>query len=556
MSSFNQYTLGMLFDTNQFGGGISSDLMESQWGDIVDPREYLYDTPDWFGTTTAGPSPSNIADRLNGDFHPIYRCEQDLAIIRGISHSLLSFEPRAIGLTDLLGNYIFGKGGFSYIVRPEPGADSPAGLVDLVQDFIDRFLDDNDVQNDLDKEIHRRSREDGEAPVFLEVRKGEVIPRIRTLEPDQITEPVRGAELEEYIEETYGVDCSLPTSWKYGVHAYDKSPDRLLGVHVIYGNGNQDWEYYPADRFEMFKRNVPRNAKRGVSDFHWVWSDMGNEAKLRRNTVTGATIQAAIAYIREHIAGTSQTKASGLVTDQRTGTVGQSFNGGTRQISVKRHNPGTVLDISQGMKYLPGPMGAERNSSLLTPGEYVLRCVGARWQTPEYMISNDASNGNYASTLVAESPFVKARESDQEWYAKKFLSVIWKALKIGWEGGYFDSVGISWEDLMRVVDIKCVTPDVATRDPLAVAQRQQIEISAGILSKETAIAESGRDPEEELPKIKAEQSAAAAAAGQATGPSPTGPSALQGAIQGAMESVETPAEMKSILHHISEVIYP
>ena len=30
---------------------------------------------------------------------------------------------------------------------------------------------------------------------------------------------------------------------------------------------------------------------------------------------------------------------------------------------------------------------------------------------PEYMVSGDASNANYASTLVAESPFVKARQA-------------------------------------------------------------------------------------------------------------------------------------------------
>lgn len=530
-----------VFDTNQIGPNGLNLLESQQWGDLVDPREYLWDTPDFFGVNQNGINQSRIEDRLHGDYWPIYRTETDLAQVRGIAQMLMSFEPRAVGVIELLGNYIIGTG-FKFTARADSD-DTPPKAVELVQKFVDTFLDQNDFQNDLDKEIHSRSREHGEAPIALDTST-DAIPMIRTLEADQVTEPAKGFELEEYVERTYGVDCSNPTSWKYGVHTPENRTDQVLGYHVIHGGAGSDWDYYPADRFELFKRNVPRNAKRGVSDFHWVWSEMGNEAKLRRNTVTGAQIQAAIAYIRQHVAGTTQGTAQGMVTGGATGTRQvPAYGGGNRTIAKKRHDPGTVVDIPAGMNYLPGPMGAERNSSLLLPGEYILRCIGSRWQTPEYMISNDASNGNYASTLVAESPFVKAREADQEWYGKRFKSLIWKAMKMAYQVGYFDSLGLDWNVLMMLVDIKCDPPEVSSRDPLAIAQRQQIEIQNGTLSKETAIAESGRDPEEELPKIQAERPAAP-------------PSALQGALQGAMESVETADEAKEIFRHISEVMYP
>src|SRR6185369_4253327 len=88
--------------------------------------------------------------------------------------------------------------------------------------------------------------------------------------------------------------------------------------------------------------------------------------------------------------------------------------------------PGSVLKVGYGQEYLPGPMGAERNAGFELVGQYSLRRIGVRWNMPEYMISGDASNGNYSSTLVAESPFVKAREADQQFYKRHFLSILWK----------------------------------------------------------------------------------------------------------------------------------
>lgn len=529
-----------IIDTNQISPNGLNLLEGQQWGELVDPREYLLDTPDFFGGDKVGNYLSRLEDRLNGDLWPIYRTEYELAEIRGIAQGLMSFEPRAVGVVELLGNYIIGTG-FTFTARPET-KDTPKELVKRVQEFIDLFLDQNDFHNDLDKEIHSRSREHGEAPTALET-SNDAIPLIRMFESAHITQPMDGENLCEYVRQMYSMDV-YGTDWKYGVNSTIGRPEEVIGYHLVYGHGDKDWEYFPADRFELFKRNVPRNAKRGVSDFHWVWSEMLNEAKLRRNTVTGAQIQAAIAYIRQHVAGTTAATAGGMVTGNSTGTRQvPASGGGTRTIAKKRHDAGTVVDIPQGMSYMPGPMGAERNSSLLLPGEYILRCIGSRWQTPEYMISNDASNGNYASTLVAESPFVKAREADQEWYAKRFKSLIWKAMKMAYQASFFDSLGIEWEALMKLVDIKCDPPEVATRDPLVIAQRQQVEIAMGTLSRETAIAEAGRDPEEELPKIRADQPAAE-------------PSALQGALQGAMESVETKDEAKALFRHISEVVYP
>src|SRR5690606_7510390 len=118
-----------------------------------------------------------------------------------------------------------------------------------------------------------------------------------------------------------------------------------------------------------------------------------------RNTAEGAAIQASIAYVKEHSAGTSAAQATSLA-GARLNTVNTqkpALRGGTSPITAKKFGPGTILDLSNGQKFVPGPMGSERAPNFLAIQQAVLRAVGSRWSMPEYMISGDASNANYAS---------------------------------------------------------------------------------------------------------------------------------------------------------------
>jgi hypothetical protein len=249
------------------------------------------------------------------------------------------------------------------------------------------------------------------------------------------------------------------------------------------------YHYLPAARVEHIRRNVPRNAKRGVSDFLPIQADLRHEARLRRNTVEGAALQAAIAWILQTPPGTRDVASAGA-----TMRYAQPVHpGGTRLTQVRHYGPGTILEPTAGLEYKPGPMGAERNSQFLLVAQYVLRSIGLRWNMPEYLISGDASNANYASTLAAESPFVKAREADQQFYKRHFQSLCWKMLRLAWETGRFDRFAIPWERFVALLAVQIGTPAVASRDPLALAQTQALQMQAGILSRRTAAAQAGLD---------------------------------------------------------------
>jgi hypothetical protein len=281
-----------------------------------------------------------------------------------------------------------------------------------------------------------------------------------------------------------------------------------LGYHVVYDTTGDDWEYVPASRMLHVKANVPRNVKRGVSDLYWIANDVQREAKIRRNTADGAALQAAIAWFREHAQGTTTSAVQSMVDGQAIDIRQQRTSSGTRPTRQGKLRSGTVVDIPETMKDLPGPMGSERNSNFILIAQYVARAIAARWAMPEFMFTSDASNANYASTLVAESPFVKAREADQRFYGQAFVELLWKVLRLAHEiGRAFQNIE-KFDDLQQILELTATGPRVSNRDELQTVQRQQIEVSMGTLSLETAAAEMGRD-------LAKEQAKGAHPAGQA-----------------------------------------
>ena len=469
------------------------------FGDVVDRREYITDDPN-FGFPLLNPF-SVLSDRQAGKFWPVYQSEQDLARIRGRAHNLVTLTPTHTGVLDALANYVLGPG-FTFTacgIAAGAAAAEAAHLALLVQATIDRFLDDNHFHGALDREAHSRSREDGEAFLVLAPRAGGGA-QARFLECEQITQPADPRPLEDWL----GCGEEFPSCWKFGVHSPLRETDRALGYHVIYDGTGLDWDYVPAARMEHFKRNVPANAKRGVSDFFPVLGDLEREAKLRRNTAEGAALQAAIAWILESPPGTLQSAAQSVgAQDFFTAYNKPIENGGVKRQDVNRYPPGTILRPSAGLTYKSGPMGSERNPNFVLVGQYVLRGIAVRWNIPEYLISADASNANYASALVAESPFVKARESDQQFYKRHFRSLLWKVVRLAWEAGRFahsgsTGPGVAWNTLRSQVEIKIDAPAVATRDSLKLAQTQAVQIGLGILSRRTAAAQAGFDYDAEV----------------------------------------------------------
>lgn len=497
-----------------------SVLMEA-WGDLIDPRDRYFDDQIFAFGSSILPI-SNKDDRKEGRYRPIFENEQDLQFIRGAAHVLSTSFSSGINILDNLNNYTIAQG-FEHKVEPVDKDNPNPALESACQKVIDTFFDDNDWKSDLEREIHHRSREDGEAIVVLWPYKGWRT-TAQLLESDQLTQPHNTRELEDWIynmADQIGSDVvgDYVSSWTFGVHTRKSDTSRPLGYFVSYDGSGADWDYFPDDvplairmgsgTAELIKRNVPRNVKRGVSDFYPVLKHLNQNETLLHNTEQGASVQAAIAFIREHaptstksqIEDLRSTNATDLLSIQPVTRSSAPTGTGPVYRYKQKFPPGTVIDTN-GSKYQYGPMGQSSAPNFIQVIQAAFRYAGARWCIPEYMISSDASNNNFASILIAGSPFVQARQADQRFYVGRFKRIVWKVLRIAYEAGYFASLGITdWLQIEQSVDVVVTPPDIIIADELKATQLKQIEHQNGVLSTQTWIEETGRDAVKEKQRL-------------------------------------------------------
>ena len=78
---------------------------------------------------------------------------------------------------------------------------------------------------------------------------------------------------------------------------------------------------------------------------------------------------------------------------------------------------------------------------------------------PEYMLTSDASNANYSSTLIAESPTVKNFERMQQTEIEADRKVLLLAVRVAEDAGRLPA-GVS-----NRITIDATAPSLVVRDP-------------------------------------------------------------------------------------------
>jgi hypothetical protein len=191
--------------------------------------------------------------------------------------------------------------------------------------------------------------------------------------------------------------------------------------------------------------------------------------------------------IRKHRAAT----AAGLEQFVANGadlTVASAATGRTSHF--QRYAPGTILDAVAGTEY-------EFPAAGIDAGRYVavlqaeLRAIASRLVMPEFMLTSDASNANYASTMVAEGPAVKMFDRLQHEMLEDDVELLHRVLRHAVECGRLLA-----EALDRI-DIRGIPPTLAVRDRLKDAQADQILVRNAAMSIQTMALRHGLDPEQE-----------------------------------------------------------
>jgi hypothetical protein len=447
--------------------GLEDRLLEAfdaLWNDFVDPREPYTDAGgQWWSPVGAGSGGAGAGFGLG----PVN--EQQLRELRGQCRALATVNEFAINGHENRISYIVGSG-HSYRATVCKGMEAEPELALAVQKVLERFEREN-RWHERQQEIVRRMDRDGEAFLrFFVDHEGQT--RVRFIEPDQIAAPRERA---------------TDPSASFGVQT---DPHDVETVHGYYVDG----ELVDAADVQHRRANVDLNVKRGLPLFTPVRKNLRRAEKLLRNMSVVAEIQSAIALIRKH-RGVSRSGVETFVANNAQfvaasadATATNGATGRTRHVS--QYGPGTILDAPAGLEY-DFPTAGVDAAAFVTILQAELRAIAARLVMPEFMFTSDASNSNFASTMVAEGPAVRMFERLQANLIEQDRAVMWRVVHNAIRAGLLPPTA------GNCIEIQITGPSLRVRDQLREAQIDRIAHTHGILSPQSWSQHLGLDYDQE-----------------------------------------------------------
>lgn len=355
--------------------------------------------------------------------------EADRNEIRTMSQFLYHFSDHYRGLVRTYIKYCFGK---QYqLVSDDEDANAAWAAWKKKRKF-----------RQFSKEIGRRFYRDGEVIIH--------VPDWRFINPALLCSPEKA---EENIHS--GVE--------------DDGMGKVVAYWFLQGK-----EFQRVDAADMiYVGEKDQDEWRALPYFISALSTCSNHKKWMRDRILLNRIRAQIGLERIH-KNTSPTQGAAFAEAKKTTTIPDKTTRYGETMRRKVLEPGQILDHGESIeyKYLAPNL---QSSDVAADGRQLVLSIAAAVGLPEYMVSGDSSNANYASHLVSEGAAVKEFDSWMEFFAETFLE-IWHKVMIQAE--------IESDD--APLDDPTVTlPSVVMRNALQETQRNEILFSNGVISVDT-----------------------------------------------------------------------
>lgn len=187
---------------------------------------------------------------------------------------------------------------------------------------------------------------------------------------------------------------------------------------IAYWKESQDdsgeYSKVPAKEVHHIKYNADSDQKRGESMLQAILEMVTDYSQWLKNRIILNKMRSAIVLIRK-ISGTS-TQLSSIVNNLKQSSSART--GETKRESIRG---GTILTANDGVDYKFEAPNINAND-VKEDGRNIKLNIAAGTNLPEYVFG-DASNANFASTLIAESPFVKHIKSLQTFFEYHFAQL-------------------------------------------------------------------------------------------------------------------------------------
>lgn len=410
--------------------------------------------------------------------------ESDMKNMRDLSYQMYYQNGHFKNIIRLFIKYIVGRG-FSII----PDSSDP-----VVKEFWEKICKINKWKKRI-REIVRRKYRDGE--VFIRSFKNKDGTMLfRFMDPSLVKNP--------------SIEKEINKNTEYGI---ESNPDDVEEIISYWYNGEQ----IDAEEVIHDKLDVDSDVKRGRPKCEPIMEDLSMYKGWMRDRMKLNKIRNMIGLVRK-VSGTPtqvETIAKQNQTNRRVAQDGTSYMRTPEGISI--------ITASQNIDYEFKTPNLQA-SDVQNDGRALLLGISAGVGLPEFMVTSDASNSNYSSTMIAESPGVQEFIDGQEDIEWVFQEMFYRAITWAIECKVIPEKTESIEKVMKKneltgmdelidkkisEDTKCtcriVFPEIVHRDILQETNALSLQKQEGILSKRTFAGRVDLDYDEEQEQIKVEE---------------------------------------------------
>lgn len=240
-------------------------------------------------------------------------------------------------------------------------------------------------------------------------------------------------------------------------------------------------ERIPVEEMLHTRIGVDSNQKRGLTIFTPVIEQLERFESWIDAELTARKLQASIVLWRKV---TNPSQAASFTSESGV----ESLTGAAASTTANRFRPGSILTTGQSTD-LQFVQPDTNYADTVPLGRMLLLSAAAGAGLPEFMLTSDASNANYASTMVAEGPAVKMFQSEQHFFKGEF-SRLWR-----WVMSNAIRSGRLPLDFFKLVDAKWCFPELINRDRPRERTADVRLVKANILSRSEVARRDGADPE-------------------------------------------------------------
>lgn len=303
---------------------------------------------------------------------------------------------------------------------------------------------------------------------------------VRFIDPEEIDDPKHSEEDD-------------PKS--LGIQTDPKDVNTVISYTRIDTDTQEIEATYNADEVWHTKIDCDSTEKRGVTRFLPVISWMRKLEALVSNEVTHRTLQSSIVLVRKVAGGTSA--ATGILNNAKTSTTQYP----EKTLNREKIRPGSIITITNGTELeFASPNNTFSDASPLVKVLIVFLSAATGWSYS--MLTTDASDGSFASSLTNESPVLQMVLDERKFFKGELIPIFKWVIEKAIESKEIE--GLTKDDVWKNFDPEFLYGDIVSRDPLKDAQSANIASMAGFISKAEGARRVNADPDKMRREIEEE----------------------------------------------------